>query len=1623
MMHFRNGFLAGMMAVMMAVSALQFPTVNVRAEETVETRETETGVEKTGNRKEESDSSAGMWESVEKETENAVESIETVEKAELEETETAADSAESVETTTEKTELEETVIESTESIESTEETGTSETELESEEQKETLVTEESTLESEEETEIEQVLKASEDDIASGSYENITWVIDANGKLTVEGTGEFAQSNGNWNRAPWYNYRSYIKSAEINLKDITNASYMFNDCSELAEIDVSGLDTSSVTNASCMFGGCSGLTEIDLSGLDTSRVTDMGGMFGGCSGLTEIDLSGMNTSRVTDMVSMFRGCSRLAEIDLSGMCTSSVTNMDSMFSDCSELTEIDMSGLDISSVTDMGYMFYGCSGLAEINMSGLDTSSVTNMRSMFQNCSSLVNLNLSSFNTSSVVDNDYIDYKAMFRMFYGCSSLTSLDLSGFDTSKITNLSEMFYGCSSLTSLDLSGFDTSNVRTMDSMFYGCSSLTSLDLSGFDTSNVRTMGYMFYGCSSLTSIDVSGFDTSKVVAYEDSSEEYEIMKGMFSGCSSLKSVDVSNFDVSGVWSLGEMFLNCSSLTSVDMSSWDTSNIRSMYDMFNGCRSLTNIDMSNFDLGNIESSGAMESIFEACYQLTTLYTPYNLQVSVSSGLYGDWYKVDGTKAYELPQNLDYSILIMKDQIPNRPSPCIKAIKEKNVYECGDILYTGDLTVRCYDTEGIVRRVTDYTTNANQIDMSTSGVKQLVITYRGYTTEVAITVKGNETPVTISGLTISDSIYTSEPFAHTGTAIVVTDTGTDVTADVALTYSYKGTMADGKPYELSGTAPVNSGNYTLIVAVDKSNKKYSGSAEYNFKITKAPIEIMASDLTLTEGSSLPETYKFEVKGLLGGDKLLKEPSFICKADMTKAGIYGIVPYGADAGMNYEITNINGTLIVNKEESEKEMITISGISISDITYTGKAISYNGKASVKREDGRDITYNVPLVYTYSGKQADGNEYTSSETAPVNAGSYTLTVAVPQENEYYVGSTKYPFKITQAPVTVTALDKTFQTSENIELPAVYPYEITGLLNGDKLTIEPSFIYIDMDGKEITKDDIDLKKAGHYEVFPQEADAGMNYTINYQKGSLIIKETAEILPDDDSDNEVLPDDIPETGVPDNNTIWASDVADQCYTGAAVKPAVHVYFGKKRLIEKTDYTISYKNNKQLGTADIVITGKGNYRDKKTLHFNIIPKNISDRDIIVEDMAYADNGKQHKTAPNVLYNGKKLKAGKDFDITYGDGNYTTAGDYYATITGKGNFTGTYDKVKTTIIDKNMLLSKAKITKIPNQEYSKGQEIVLPDSAVKVTLNGIMLVKDTDYTVDYVNNQNVGKALVVIKGIGKYAGTKTASFRIVRTPVNLGEVNFTCNFNRETVFSKGGCKPVPKVSYDGEILRNGTDYTVTYKNNKKCGTAALTVKGKGNYKGSRTFEFTIKPKELSAVSIRAVDIAHMNKVNKYQSKPILTDTDGNALKAGTDYIVTKYEYDGKALGRQDCPPENAVITVTVEGKGNYRGTSAACYQLKAGTSLKKVKITIADQNYTGTSIKPDGGAITEASVKINGSVENLVYGRDYEIAAYGVNVKNGSGTIILRGLGDYYGEKTVKFKIVRKSVE
>lgn len=66
---------------------------------------------------------------------------------------------------------------------------------------------------------------------------------------------------------------------------------------------------------------------------------------------------------------------------------------------------------------------------------------------------------------------------------------------------------------------------------------------------------------------------------------------------------------------------------------------------------------------------------------------------------------------------------------------------------------------------------------------------------------------------------------------------------------------------------------------------------------------------------------------------------------------------------------------------------------------------------------------------------------------------------------------------------------------------------------------------------------------------------------------------------------------------------------IADQAYTGKALKPKVKASYGGMALKEGTDYTLAYKNNKKTGKATVILTGKGSYTGTKTVTFRIVPK------------------------------------------------------------------------------------------------------------------------------------------------------------------------------------------------------------------------------------------------------------------------------------------------------------------------------------------------------------------------------------------------------------------------------
>ena len=121
------------------------------------------------------------------------------------------------------------------------------------------------------------------------------------------------------------------------------------------------------------------------------------MFFNCSNITEIDLSEFNTSKITETQYMFRGCSSLTSLNLVNFDTSKVTNAYDMFSFCPSLTSLNISHFYTAKFQNIDFMFAGSSSLTSLNLSNFDFSKISWINGIFSDCINLEYINIENFN--------------------------------------------------------------------------------------------------------------------------------------------------------------------------------------------------------------------------------------------------------------------------------------------------------------------------------------------------------------------------------------------------------------------------------------------------------------------------------------------------------------------------------------------------------------------------------------------------------------------------------------------------------------------------------------------------------------------------------------------------------------------------------------------------------------------------------------------------------------------------------------------------------------------------------------------------------------------------------------------------------------------------------------------------------------------------------------------------------------------------------------------------------------------------------------------------------------------------------------------------------------------------
>ncbi|MCR5846590.1 MAG: S-layer homology domain-containing protein [Lachnospiraceae bacterium] len=517
---------------------------------------------------------------------------------------------------------------------------------------------------------------------------------------------------------------------------------------------------------------------------------------------------------------------------------------------------------------------------------------------------------------------------------------------------------------------------------------------------------------------------------------------------------------------------------------------------------------------------------------------------------------------------------------------------------------------------------------------------------------------------------------------------------------------------------------------------------------------------------------------------------------------------------------------------------------------------------------------------------------------------------------------------------------------------------------------------------------------------------------------------------------------------------------VAAQSYTGSPITPQVTVKYDGATLIQGTDYTVSYSNNINAGTATVTVTGAGNYVGTTTATFSIAAKSVNGLTISsIGDYTY--NGLAIIPDITVKDGNKLLTENKDYSIEYFD-NINT-GTATVTITGKGNYSGSRNETFN-ILAKS--ISGTDIDSISDKTYSGSA--ITPNVTIYDGTN--LLAKGTDYTVSYSNNVNAGMATITITGIGNYIGTATVSFKINAKSL----ANLFVDAISSQVYTGSAITPTVTVKDGNKTLVKGTDYTVAYSDNINPGTATVTITGKGNYTGTRTTHFSITQDIKSIQDVTVLEIPDQTYTGE-AIKPSLTIKDGNrVLTKGTDYSVAYFSntnvgvasiyiggmgaytgsryvyfnivpksvsgltissisdqtYDGFAISPVITVSDGSKVlskgtdyivsysnnvnvgtaTATITGKGNYTGTRKVTYKIVAKAIINATIDSIGDQTYTGSAITP--------AVTVRDGSKTLTKGTDYTVA-YSNNTNVGTATVTVTGKGNYTGSKSTTFKIVK----
>lgn len=201
--------------------------------------------------------------------------------------------------------------------------------------------------------------------------------------------------------------------------------------------------------------------------------------------------------------------------------------------------------------------------------------------------------------------------------------------------------------------------------------------------------------------------------------------------------------------------------------------------------------------------------------------------------------------------------------------------------------------------------------------------------------------------------------------------------------------------------------------------------------------------------------------------------------------------------------------------------------------------------------------------------------------------------------------------------------------------------------------------------------------------------------------------------------------------------------------------------------------------------------------------------------------------------------------------------------------------------------------------------------VTIPASVTSV--DAWAFYKCTSLTTVYYKGTKTSWAAISIESYNDPLTAATVSYNLGACTITLSRSSYTYDGTAK--------KPTVTVRDGSTILTAGTDYKISgYSNNKKPGTATVTLKGKGDYSGSTaTVNFTInKVSQTITVSTSASTITAGSKAT------ITASGTGTITYSSSDKSIAKVSSKGVVTGKKA-----GTVTITVTAAGNSKIASAS----------------------------------------------------------------------------------------------